>query len=109
MRKLGASSMPKNELLKVVTRPRAQKDLSRIWSKGAKEWGRTQADRYLAHLDEEIESLRRFPEMGVSVADLKPDHRSLHVQRHLVIYSVSDTNLRIIRVLHDSMLVEDHL
>lgn len=69
----------------------------------------SRTDLYVTILTKEMESLCRFPDIGVSYDYIKPSHRCLHVQRHLFTYTTTATTVQIARILHDSMDVRAHL
>jgi toxin ParE1/3/4 len=65
-------------------RPRAQSDLKAIWRYSFQQWGERQADLYLKQLDDGIQSLRDFPEVGEPCDDIRAGYRKLQVSRHPV-------------------------
>ena len=87
----------------------AKKDLKGIWRGTLKKWGAKQADKYLDELDAGIERLKDNPKIGRSCDTLRTGYRALHINRHIVYYTLEPSLIRIIRVLHDSMDPDRHL
>lgn len=93
---------------KLVKRPLAQQDIQKIWLYTYETWGEAQADKYLNELDMGIQTLAEHPERGVSREHIRAGYRSIHVYRHMVYYTFTDTLVRIIRVLHERMDPDRH-
>ena len=93
----------------VLKRPRAYADLEGIWLYTHEQWGEEQADRYLRRLDKQIMALADAPERGKSAETIRAGYHSIHVGRHLVLYTFTDMIVSIRRVLHDQMDVGRHL
>jgi len=69
----------------IVVSRRAQEDLKRIWLYIALD-NDAAADRLLLALDEKIERLRTFPEIGRPRDDIRPGARVLVHGAYLVLY-----------------------
>ena len=93
----------------VVLRPRAYADLEGIWLYTNEHWGEEQANRYLRQLNERITDMAAMPERGRNREAVRAGYYSLHVGRHLVLYTFTETLVGIERVLHDQMDVGRHL
>jgi len=89
--------------------PRARQDLKAIWAYTLKRWGSPQADLYLRQLDDAIRSLIDFPELGESCEHIRAGYGKLLVNRHLIFYRHGEVYIEIVRVLHQSMDVPQHL
>jgi len=96
-------------MLELLVRPRARRDLKEIWRYTVQQWGAAQADQYLYDLDQEIQGLLQFPELGAPLNHIRAGYRRLQVKRHLVFYRRDGQRLEIVRVLHDAMDVKSHL
>jgi len=88
---------------------RARNDLLGIWRDTCDKWGDRQADKYLDELNIGIERLKDNPKLGKSRERLRPGYRSLHVNRHIVYYTLEPSVIRIIRLLYDGMDPDRHL
>ena len=88
---------------------RARNDLRGIWRDTCDKWGDRQADKYLDELNAGIEQLRDNPKLGKLRDALRPGYRSLHVNRHIVYYTLEPSLIRIIRVLYDGMDADRNL
>ncbi|MBL4770678.1 MAG: type II toxin-antitoxin system RelE/ParE family toxin [Planctomycetes bacterium] len=93
----------------VLKRPRAYADLEDIWLYTHEQWGEKQADRYMRRLDEALKELAGSPERGKSAETIRAGYYSIHIGRHLVFYTFTDTIVSVRRVLHDQMDVGRHL
>lgn len=93
----------------VVKRPLAYADLEGIWLYTYEQWGAEQADRYIRQLGEHITALASTPERGKSAETIRARYYSIHVGRHLVFYTFTDTVVSVRRLLHDQMDVGRHL
>lgn len=87
----------------LVISVRAEADLRAIWSWTYERFGEMQADRYLDELADGIRTCGEAPESGKDRSELRPDHRSRLVGRHVVFYVATDTQVLVQRVLHSSM------
>jgi toxin ParE1/3/4 len=62
--------------------------------------GVEQRQRYRALLDEGMDRLTRYPELGLTRDDLYQGCRALRVEQHILYYRVTDTKIIVGRVLH---------
>jgi toxin ParE1/3/4 len=86
--------------LRLVVTPAARFDLRQLLVYSTQQWGTAQRRAYRQRFTEAFAELVRFPEIGLARPDLGTDLRSYRVGQHVVIYRPSQTELRIIRVLH---------
>lgn len=87
----------------------AEEDLVDVWMYSLREWGIRQADKYLDVLEAGFAQLETNAKLGKSRDDLRPGYRSLAINRHIVYYTVEESVIRVIRVLHDQMEPDQHL
>lgn len=88
----------------------ALSDLEKIWVYTFKKWSKEQADRYYSLIIDEIEFLRSNYHTGKSAEYVKPGYRVSFVKSHIIFYKVgNDQKLEIIRILHQSMNIEEWL
>lgn len=92
----------------LLLRPLALADLEGIWAYTYDRWGEEQASRYLLKLDKQMESLASRPEQGKCIQG-HPGFRALRIGRHVTIYTHTETQIGIERVLHDQMDAARHL
>jgi toxin ParE1/3/4 len=85
--------------VRVLKRPLAELDLDDIWWYIAQD-NPEAADRLLDRIEEQCQSLARFPEMGISREELMPGLRSLPVGNYVVFYLPIERGIEIVRVLH---------
>jgi toxin ParE1/3/4 len=88
----------------------ALKDIEHIWLYTLENWSVEQADRYYRLIMDEIEYLSLNFAAGRDSGYIRKGYRSSKVKSHLVFYKKSkDGIIEIIRVLHESMDVENRL
>jgi toxin ParE1/3/4 len=88
---------------------KAAADLDRIHEYTILNFGLKQAREYLSGLHERFETLAENPMQGRSASELSPGLRRLEFQSHVVFYVPTDKDIRIVRVLHQSMDVKKHI
>ncbi|MBT6515568.1 MAG: type II toxin-antitoxin system RelE/ParE family toxin [Crocinitomicaceae bacterium] len=96
-------------MLEVVKRPQAESDLVDLWLYGYGKWGAEQVDTYAYTLDRAIQKLPDNPKLGISIDEIRPGYRLLHVRSHLIIYRATNSIIDIVRVLSDAMDIPRHI
>ncbi|MCG6867431.1 MAG: type II toxin-antitoxin system RelE/ParE family toxin [Gammaproteobacteria bacterium] len=96
-------------MLEIVIRPRAREDLIDIWRYSFDEWGKAQADKYLAEIEAGIKQLQKNPNLGKNRDDVRTGYRSLRLNQHIVYYVPTPSVIRVVRVLHAQMDPDRHL
>lgn len=88
---------------------KAFEDIENIWLYTIETWSVEQADRYYNLLFEEIEYITEHPLSGRNVDHIRKNYRCTKVKSHLIFYryKISDMKVEIIRILHQSMDVEE--
>lgn len=101
---------------RIVLGKLAEDDLASIAIWSAENFGAKQAEAYVdAILDTVDELSAGEPTRSKARDEIAPGIRTLHMTkpgrrgRHLLVYTVSDDLLTIVRILHDSMEVSRHL
>jgi toxin ParE1/3/4 len=87
----------------------AENDLIGIWEYSFEQWDGPQADRYLDELDEAIRLLTNNPDLGANRDFVRKGYRALFVNRHAIYYTATDTEIQVVRVLHEQMDPAGHL
>lgn len=80
-------------------RPLAEQDLDEIWDYTAGEWGRDQANSYVAEIRSIIERLAQDPSRHPTAQHLVQGLRKARAGTHIV-YFTGDDEIEIIRILH---------
>lgn len=93
----------------IKKQPLAEQDLINIWLYTFKQWGETQADKYLDELEQGIRLLASQPLQCRERDEFNPPVRIHHYAHHLIVYIISNDTINIVRVLHESMDVETQL
>jgi len=88
----------------------AYSDLEKIWVYTQFKWSIEQADRYYSLIIDEINFLRTNCFVGKSAEYIRPNYRVSFVKSHIIFYKISEDNhLEIIRILHQSVNIEEWL
>lgn len=88
----------------------AYSDLEKIWVYTLKKWSNEQADRYYSLIIEEMDFLRSNYHSGKSADYIRTGYRVSFVKSHIIFYKIGeDQKLEIIRILHQSMNIEEWL
>jgi len=87
----------------------AQQDLREIQRYTRETWGVAQARAYLLELTAAFMKLARRPKLGRQRDDLDLELRSYIAGKRLVFFREASSGIEIIRVLHPSMDVPQHL
>ena len=96
-------------MLKLKVKPAAEKDLSKIFEFTAMSWGVDQAEKYQDELFAGMLLITKQELLGKLYPYVNLPYRKLHINRHLIFYRVEDQTCLIIRVLHDTMDIKNHL
>lgn len=89
--------------------PKAESDLIGIWVYTCEEWGIDQADKYLEQLEAGMRQLVDHPLLGANYAHVLPGYRRLQIEHHIVFYQVLESEILIVRVLHEDMDASERL
>jgi toxin ParE1/3/4 len=84
-------------------------DLELILDYTIRTWSHSQAERYLSDLQSSFQELAEQPGIGRTCDAIRPDLFRMELGRHVVFYRRTECGIRIIRVLHASMLPENQL
>ena len=90
-------------MLKLSVTPKAESDLIGIWVYTCEEWGVDQADNYLDRLEAGMKRLIDYPSLGANYDHVFSGYRRLQVEYHAVFYQLHESEVLVIRVLHEDM------
>lgn len=96
-------------MLKINKRPLAEEDLIDIWIYGCETWSAIKADTYVDGIESTLTSLAHSPKKYRLRKNFRPPIRICHHISHLIIYTIEESSITIIRVLHKSMDAEQHI
>lgn len=85
---------------------KAISDLEEIWLYSCTTWSKEQADRYYELLIHEFEYVAKYPTSGRSVAHIREGYRISIIKSHLIFYRILNSEIEIVRILHQSMDME---
>ena len=86
---------------------RAIIDLEEIWNYTYQKRSEEQADRYYQLLIQEFDYIAKYPTSGKSVDYIRRGYRISIVKSHLIFYRLIDSEVEIVRILHQSMDVKN--
>lgn len=95
--------------LEVNRRPDALEDLIEIWEYSFVNWGEAQANRYLDGLEEVIEGLADEAGRHLAKQVVDTPYWRIRCQSHLIVFEPSESAVDVVRVLHVSMDIAQHL
>lgn len=87
----------------------AVNDLKDIWLYTKNRWGVKKADEYVRNLYKQFELLVLNPKKGRERLGFNDDYRSFPMDKHVIFYCLKESEIYVVRVLHQSMDVETHL
>ena len=93
----------------LVLSPEAVDDRKEIVAYTVITWGKEQARKYNQKLKDALAAIRTNPRIGRQHPQLPPNYQVYHVGRHYIVYSVNDTRIEIVRILHDQMDLSGHI
>lgn len=96
-------------MLRIKKHPLAEEDLIDIWMYGCGKWGATQADKYMDGIEKTLNNIAYSPKSHYLRKHFRPPVRICHYLSHLIIYTIEEHAITVVRVLHKSMDVEQHL
>lgn len=96
-------------MARIFFKPKAEADLEEIYEYTYLSWGILQAEKYQNELNEGIQRLIEFPKLGKEYIYSTKQYRVLHINRHLIFYRNHHDDYFIIRILHESMNIEEHI
>ena len=88
--------------------PRAEADLEEIWLYTYKFWSIEQADGYQAAIVDAFNGLATGRKTGRAV-DIRDSYIKYAVGSHLIFFRLTESELIVVRVLHQRMYVGRHL
>lgn len=95
--------------MRLILLPGARRDLARIWSDTADRWGIDQADGYGAAINARFGSIADFPASYPEYRSKRGAFRKAASGEHLIFYVVSDRAVKVVRILHNRMDVDEML
>ena len=79
---------------------RARKDLIDIWNYYDEVGAPAAGEKLLRKIARTLETLSDLPESAPLRRELRPDMRSFHVDRYILYFDYTESDLRLIRVVH---------
>jgi toxin ParE1/3/4 len=95
-------------MAKFVLSNKAEDDLAEIYRYGFLNFGERQANSYAEQLKEKCQNLTDNPLLYRERKEFNPPVRIGYHGKHLIIYTIEDGYILIVRILHGSMDVTCH-
>ncbi len=96
-------------MLEVLLYPQAERDLEGIWRYTQMTWGIEQANAYIDDITNRFQLLAENPLICRERHEYSTAVRIYHHAHHLIVYVFTDSELRVVRILHESMAVDAQL
>jgi toxin ParE1/3/4 len=87
----------------------AEHDLRSILRYSERTWNEHQRNAYGQRIDDALQRLAQFPELGRSREDIGSGWRSYPVGEHTIYYQTDETSVTVFRILHRKMDVSRQL
>ncbi|MGL4488099.1 MAG: type II toxin-antitoxin system RelE/ParE family toxin [Rhizobiaceae bacterium] len=94
---------------KYQTSARADADIKEVYKYSARQFGYTQANDYLARLYDQFSKLAVTPDIGKRLKFGSKIYQQQQYESHLIFYRKRRNEILIVRVLHKSMDIKQHL
>jgi toxin ParE1/3/4 len=94
---------------KIIIQPLAIIDLEEIWFYTFNKWSYRQANKYSLELDLGIEEIAYDPKIGKQIDHIKNGYFKYKVNNHYIFYKRTQSEIQIIRILHEKMDTPRHL
>lgn len=88
---------------KLVFSAPAIAEINAIWDYTFDKWGIAQADEYSRLIEVACDGLASGTQSGASAEHIRAKYRLLHAGKHTIYFRVTETEIEIVRVLHQSM------
>ena len=95
--------------LPFVISKKAVSDLGEIWIYTVEKWSKEQGDRYYQLIFDEINYICKNSTAGKSMEHIRKGYRASKVKSHLIFYRIVNNTIEVIRILHESMDIENRL
>lgn len=96
-------------MFRLVKTPKAENDFISIWQFTYHEWGEKKANEYLQGLEIALKLMCKNPLLYQERNEFEPPVRFLKFKRHICIYVVKESEVIIIRALHEHMNIPHQL
>jgi toxin ParE1/3/4 len=84
------------------------RDIENIFERSLIDFGLAQTEQYFHTLKNCLVLLAENPGMGTAADDLQAGYRRFPHESHVIFYTVSESDIFIVRILHKSMDIIDH-
>ena len=92
-----------------VLSPLAELDLEEIWLYSFHQWSAKQANKYQDELYAGIDRICENTDIGNPVGRFFPGYRRYKINHHILFYTANDSEVCVVRVLHEQMDIPERL
>ena len=85
---------------RLVLTSEARSDLRDILTYSERQWGKTQRREYEGQISRAVDNLIGYPHLGRARPEYGPGLLSFPVRQHVIVYALTETGIRVVRVLH---------
>ena len=96
-------------MLSLKKSEQAKEDLIDLWLYGLEHYGESNADFYFDELETKIDSLLEYPEKYRLQDYYLPPVRICPHRSHLIIYTIENDEVFIVRVINQEMNIKDYV
>ena len=89
--------------------PAAQADLESIWEYSLRRWGEAQTETYVRSIQTACEALAKGTIVSRSAEEIRTGYRKVTVGSHVMFFRIQQGVVEIMRILHQSMDIDQHL
>lgn len=93
----------------ITLSPRAKQDFIDILRYTGETWGMAQLITYRDKINEALQVIGTHPQRGRLRSDLPPTYFSYSVGSHVIVYRLEDSEIAVVRILHQRMDLGTHL
>lgn len=94
---------------RVKLSPKAEQDIENILRYTGETWGENQITVYRDKIIDALEMIRSNPTIGHQSRALPETHRIYHFGSHVMVYRIKETEIGVVRMLHQRMDLSLHI
>lgn len=87
----------------------ARQDLKSIFTYTVRTWGKQQAEKYSAQLKSHLSDISKSAAFSKPVQCSRNNLKQSAVGRHIVVFEQTNTQILIVRILHEAMDIPRHV
>ena len=88
---------------------RADQQAKQIYWDTVREWGVSQADKYIDEMENTLKLIVDNPDLGRSCEEIRAGYRRFEYGRHVIFYRKRAVDIFVVQIIHDRMDAIRHL